>query len=83
MRRVQDNLRAINTNDGLMRTLRWRAAVASIVVSVLTVMLVVALVWCKGTGRNGVMYIIIVVVSVLVLLMESVRGVSRILRLSL
>lgn len=80
MRQAQDNLRAINTNDELMTSVRRRAFILYIVVCVMMAALVGALSLALATGNSGVMYTTIAVVCVLVLLTEVTRGIGRILR---
>jgi hypothetical protein len=81
MRQAQDNLRAINTNDELMTTVRRRAYILYIVVWVLMAALVGALSLAAATRSYGVMYATVAVVCVLVLLTEVTRGVGKILRI--
>lgn len=83
MRVVQDNLRSVNSNDELVRVVRFRAFWGSIVVGVLTVALVAALYFTLFTGRLATMYTIIAAASVLVLIAEVFRGVGAILRLAI
>jgi hypothetical protein len=83
MRVVQDNLRSVNSNDELVRIVRFRAFWGSVVVGVLTVALVAALYFTLFTGRLATMYTIIAAASVLVLIAEVFRGVGAILRLAI
>lgn len=82
MRRVQDNLRSINTNDELIRVARFRAYVLYILTWVCTVLLAASLYFAYQTGRTGTMYTVVAVVAVLVLLIEAFRGVQRIVMIA-
>ena len=83
MRRVQDNLRSINSNDELIRIVRRRAFIGYVVVGVLMLLVGAALFFTLVTGRSSLMYVVVSIVCLVVLVAESLRGVDRILRLML
>jgi hypothetical protein len=81
MRQAQDNLRAINTNDELMTTVRRRAYILYVVVWVMMAALVGALSLAMATGSYSVLYVTAAVVCALVLVTEVTRGVGKLLQI--